>query len=274
MKTTPSAQQNTIHPPMSWEELKFFIQSNAEQQKVTDQRFQELAQQQKETDQRFQELAQQQKETDRKFQELAQQQKETDRKLQELAQQHKETEQSLNESHLRLEKNLEASSKEFDRRMQERAREIDKQLRDITNRFLSQSGHIIEGLMEPAALNLFRNIGFDITGCWKEMKGSCKATGRKMEVDLFYHDTTEAIAVEVKILCTKEKVDHYIDQMSHFKEVFPKYSDVNVYAAIAALNFDRGADEYAKAKGLYVIRVSDNDIFTVDPVNKEDRIFF
>lgn len=153
-------------------------------------------------------------------------------------------------------------------------KETDRKMKELNSQFISQSGHIVEGLMEPAALNLFKAAGFDIVRCWKEMKGTSKTTGKKMEVDLFYHDTTEAVAVEVKINCTKQKVDHFIEQMTHFKEIFDQFADVKVYAAIAALNFERGADKYAAEKGLFVIRVSDNDVFTLDAAKKEDRMYF
>lgn len=45
-------------------------------------------------------------------------------------------------------------SKEQDRRMAETDRqmkETDRNLKELANRFTSQSGHIIEGLMEPSA---------------------------------------------------------------------------------------------------------------------------
>lgn len=200
-------------------------------------------------------VSEQMKETDRRMQE-------TDRKMQETAEQMKETDRKIQET---------------DRIVKENARQIkesDRKMKELNSQFISQSGHIVEGLMEPAALNLFKAAGFEIVGCWKEMKGTSKTTGKKMEIDLFYHDTTEAIAVEVKINCTKKKVDHFMEQMSHFKEVFPKYADTKIYAAIAALNYEKAADEYAAEKGLFVIRVSDNDVFTLDATKKEDRMYF
>lgn len=166
---------------------------------------------------------------------------------------------------------------ETDRRMQETNRqmkETDRKYRELATRFTSQSGHIVEGLMEPSALRIFQNAGFDIDKCWKEMKGKNKSLGIKMEVDLFLHDTTESIAVEVKINCTKDDIDHFIEQMGKFKLIFPELAHIKVYLAIAAINFDRDADKYASEKGLFVIRVSEDDIFTLDPTDKSKMIFF
>lgn len=167
--------------------------------------------------------------------------------------------------------------RETDRRMHETNRqmkETDRKYREFATRFTSQSGHIVEGLMEPSALRIFQNAGFDIDKCWKEMKGKNKSLGIKMEVDLFLHDTTESIAVEVKINCTKDDIDHFIEQMGKFKLIFPELAHIKVYLAIASINFDRDADKYASEKGLFVIRVSEDDIFTLDSADKSKMIFF
>ena len=174
-------------------------------------------------------------------------------------------------------KRIEKSRKEMDKRIEESRKEMDKLIEALADQFISQSGHIVEGLMEPAAMNLFKAAGFEIRGCWKETKSTIKLPDgkqKKVEIDLYYHDTTEAIAVEVKINCTKDKVDHFIAQMSKFKEFFPRFKDTKVYAAIAALNYERDADQYAAEQGLYVIRVSDNDVFTLDAANKEEQRVF
>ncbi len=266
----------------NWEQLGAFIASVSEQMKDTDLRIKETSQQMKDTDSKIQEIRQETDKSRREFDErLESYRKETDRQIQESR---RESEKSRRE----FDERLEAYRKETDRRIEENTRLIEKsrdefeksnkefraQLRSITDRFLSQSGHIVEGLMEPSALNLFKDMDFNIVGCWKEMKATNKATNRRMEVDLFYYDTTEAVAVEVKIKCEREDIDHFLEQMSHFKEVFPKYADTKVYAAIAAINYNRSADVYAAEKGLFVIRVSENDVFSLDSANKADRVWF
>lgn len=163
---------------------------------------------------------------------------------------------------------------ETDRWMREQKKETDKRIRDLTTRFTSQSGHIVEGLMEPSALHIFQKAGFDIDKCWKEMKGQNKSLGLKMEVDLFLHDTVESIAVEVKINCTKENIDHFMEQMGKFKTIFPEFSNSTVYGAIAAINYDRDTDRYASEKGLFVIRVSNDEIFTLDAADKNKMLTF
>lgn len=149
---------------------------------------------------------------------------------------------------------------ETDRRMQE----TDRKLKELANQFTSQSGHIIEGLMEPSAISMFQEKGYDIDRCWKNFKKYSKEKGWKIEADLLLLDDKIAIVVEVKINCTRRDIDHFIKQMGKFKDLCPEYADKEILAAIAAVNYDRGADTYAHEQGLFVIRVSNDNIFTLD----------
>ena len=163
---------------------------------------------------------------------------------------------------------------ETDRRMAETDRqmkETDRKFRELANQFTSQSGHIIEGLMEPSAIRIFQERGYDINRCWKNFKRHTKSSGQKLEVDLLLLDDDIAIIVEVKIDCTHHHIDHFIEQMGHFKEVCPEYKDKRILLAVAAVTFERDADQYAHEKGLFVIRVTNDNIFSLDD-NEGDRM--
>lgn len=157
--------------------------------------------------------------------------------------------------------------------LRQQMKETDRKIKEATTKYSSQMGHVIEGLMEPSALALFQQFGFDICKCWKGMKGKRKDLGLEMEVDLFLHDTTEAVVVEVKTNCRKDDVDHFVKQMGLFSKIFPEYAAVKVYLAMAAVNYDRESDQYAAEKGLFVIRVSE-DAFTLDPAQKENMVYY
>ena len=157
--------------------------------------------------------------------------------------------------------------------LRQQMKETDRKIKEATTKYSSQMGHVIEGLMEPSALALFQQSGFDICKCWKGMKGKRKDLGLEMEVDLFLHDTTEAVVVEVKTNCRKDDVDHFVKQMGLFSKIFPEYAAVKVYLAMAAVNYDRESDQYAAEKGLFVIRVSE-DAFTLDPAQKENMVYY
>jgi len=163
-------------------------------------------------------------------------------------------------------------SKEQDRRMAETDRqmkETDRKLKELANRFSSQSGHIIEGLMEPSALRIFQDAGYDVVRCTKNYKIHIKATGQKAEYDVILLDNTVVIAVEVKINCTKTDVDDFIKHMIPFRELFPEAGSKEVLGAMAAINYERDADRYAHEQRLFVIRVSDSDLFSLDDPSKD-----
>ena len=177
--------------------------------------------------------------------------KEQDRRMAETDRQMKETYQQM---------------KETDRQM----KETDRKLKELANRFTSQSGHIIEGLMEPSALRIFQDAGYDVDRCTKNYKIHIKATGQKAEYDVILLDNIVVIVVEVKINCTKTDVDDFIKHMIPFRELFPEAGSKEVLGAMAAINYERGADRYAHEQGLFVIRVSDNDIFSLDDTNGDN----
>lgn len=175
---------------------------------------------------------------------------------------------------------FEKEKKEYDEKLEKESKkreeewkELRRIVREMSYTFISQTGHIVEGLMEPSALKLFQSCGFDIDKCWKEMAGRNRAIGKEMEVDLFLHDTTDSIAVEVKTHCTVKKIQHFLDQMQWFKQIFPEFANNTIYVAVAAIDFEKDAIEFAKDKGIFIIRVCD-DVFSLDPADKNTMLTF
>ena len=167
--------------------------------------------------------------------------------------------------------------KETDRRLQETDRIVQenaKHIREMDERFFSQAGHIIEGLMEPSAIKMFQDKGYDINRCWKNFKKYSKEKGWRIEADLLLLDDEIAIVVEVKITCTRRNIDHFIKQMGKFKDLCPEYADKKIIPAIAAVNYDREADKYAHEQGLFVIRVSNDNIFSLDSTDGDKLLMF
>ena len=180
------------------------------------------------------------------------QMQETDRRIQETDQLIKETGKIVKETSRQM--------KETDRQM----KETDRKFKELSNQFSSTTGHIIEGLMEPAAIRLFQEKGYNVNRCWKNFKRYEKASGRRLEVDLLLLDDDIAIIVEVKTNCTRRDIDHFISQMAFFKEVRPEYADKTILLAVAAINYDRDAKQHALQEGLLAITVSNNDIFSLE----------
>ena len=192
---------------------------------------------------------------------ISEQMKETDRRMQ-------ETDRRFEESRKAAEQRAkeEARREKEINRMFARMEKTDKKLKDLDNQFLSQTGHIVEGMTHRSAFRALRKAGFNIGQCIRNMVGSNKEID--MEVDLFYMDTTEAIAVEVKTYCTKAKINHFLKQMKNFKMLFPHFADFEIYVAMAAIDYTDAAIDYAREKGIIIIHIND-DLFTIDKIDKE-----
>ena len=171
---------------------------------------------------------------------------ETDRRMKETDRQIKETDRQM---------------KETDRQM----KETDRKIKELSTRFGSTTGHIIEGLMAPAAFKMLQDAGFNVNRCYKNLKRKSKDPEMAMEIDELLLDDTVAIAVEVKTSCDHKDIDDFLKRMERFKALYPENKDKEVFVAIAAINFERDADVYAHEQGLLVIRVTDYELFTLDP---------
>ena len=166
----------------------------------------------------------------------------------------------------RAKKEAERAKKETERLMREtwaQMKDTDKKIKELSTRFGSTTGHIIEGLMAPAAFKMLQDAGFHVNRCYKNLKRKSKDPEMAMEIDELLLNDTVAIAVEVKTSCDSKDIDNFLERMKRFKTLYPENKDKDVYVAIAAVNYERDADTYAHKCGLLVIRASE-DIFTLD----------
>jgi len=153
--------------------------------------------------------------------------------------------------------------------------EMRREWREMYNRFFSYESYILAGLTKDSSIRMFQERGYNIDHCWKNYKRHNKAAKLKAEYDLVLVDDTIAIVVEVKISCTRRDIDHFIKQMGYFKVLSPEYAHKEILPAIAAVNYERGSDKYAHEKGLFVIRVDeDEDIFSLDPSDNDTLLRF
>ena len=154
---------------------------------------------------------------------------------------------------------------EWDQRM----RETDKKIKEVTTRFSSTTGHIIEGLMSSSAIKMYEDKGFKINSLCKNYKRKNKQLNLEMEQDVVLFTETQVIVEEVKASCDKKDVEKFFHNMEKFKLLYDEYADKEVFGAVAAVNYEDGADTYARDLGLFVVRVSSDEIFSLDPFELE-----
>lgn len=169
---------------------------------------------------------------------------------------------------------------ETDKRIEEHRKETDKQIKEmfektnasisrISREFLGATGHIVEGLASSSVDKIFKDAGFDLLHYGKNIKPKSPEANQQMEIDVMLGNDRLIVPIEVKADCTKKKVKRYVHSMERFRAFFPEYADEEVIAAIAALNYENGADTLAHEEGLLVIRVSSDNIFSIDPFDRE-----
>ena len=235
-----------IEHKMQIHELKKLFGENSEQMKKSSEKFDREMKESKE------EFAREMKERDEKF----------DREMKEWKE---EFAREMKERDEKFAKEMKESKEEFAKELKESRDETNAAIRRISVEFLGATGHIVEGLAGSAVDKIFKDAGLDLLHYGKNIRPKQPGTNNKMEVDVLLGNDTFIVPVEVKADFTKRKVKRFVRQMEMFRTLFPEYDGKEVIAAIAAINYEGGADQLAHEYGLLVIRVSSDDIFSIDP---------
>ena len=228
-----------------------------EERKASDKRIEEYR---RESDKRIEESR---RESDRRIEESR---KETEREVKEmLAKTHSEVEEMLAKTHSEVKEML----AETHREVKEMFAETNASIRRVSVEFLGVTGHIVEGLVSSSTEKIFKDAGFDLHDSGKNLRRELASEDKQMEVDAMLGNEKLVVPVEVKANFTKKKVKRFLHKMEMFRKFFPEYADKEVIAAIAAINYEAGVADFAHEEGLLVIRVSSDDIFSLDPVDEK-----
>ena len=179
-----------------------------------------------------------------------------------------ETRKKVEEISAETRKNVEESGKTREN-MNKMIADANAFLRRFSIEFLGVTGHIVEGLVSSSTENVFKKAGFILHNSGKNLKRGLASENKQMEVDVMLGNEKVVVPVEVKTNFTKKKVKRFVHKMELFRSFFPECADKEVVAAVAAINYDTDADVLAHEEGLLVIRVSSDDIFTLDPVDEK-----
>ena len=247
---------------------------NAEQKRNISEFDRRLELSSKEHDRWMREWRQAMKESSSKFdEELAQSRRELKAELAEsrrkfdedVAQSRKEFKEGLEESSRKFKEDLEESGRKFD----EINAKTNAAITRISTEFLGVTGHIVEGLASSAVDEVFRAAGLPLLHFGKNIKPKQPEANSQMEVDVMLGNDRFTVPVEVKANFTKKKVKRFLRKMEMFRPLFPEYCDRDVLAAVCAINYENGADQFAHDEGLLVLRVNSENVFSLDPFDEE-----
>jgi hypothetical protein len=152
---------------------------------------------------------------------------------------------------------------EFKERMDKISADTNKAIKDMKNVFTTQWGRLVEALSRPAALALFKKEGLEIDRVFEDVHKIKKDGQDVMEIDVALCDTTTAVIVEVKSHCDSRDIKHFLSQMEHCKEWYPDFADKELRVAVAAISYAPGAEEYAQRQGVYVLKLTGEETFTM-----------
>jgi len=159
---------------------------------------------------------------------------------------------------------LEKDRAEFKERMDKISEDTNKAIKDMKNVFTTQWGRLVEALSKPAALALFKKEGIEIDRVFEDVRKIKKDGQDVMEIDVALCDTTTAVIVEVKSHCDNHDINHFLSQMEHCKEWYPDFADKKLLVAVAAISYAPGTEAYAQRLGLYVLKLTGEETFTME----------
>ncbi len=156
---------------------------------------------------------------------------------------------------------------EREARMERISRENNKAIKEMKNVFTTEWGRLIEALCKSAAFKLFKKEGIEIDRIYEGIHKAKEDGQDVMEIDVALCDTSVAVIVEVKTRCGKRDIDYFLGQMEHCKEYYKEFADKKLLVAVAAINYDTGAVKYAHKKGVYVLKLTGEETFTLSAPN-------
>lgn len=151
-------------------------------------------------------------------------------------------------------KQLEEERQKREEEARREQKQWQKRIQKLENLFTTQWGKLVEALVEPGALDLFRKRGIKVRQSARRVEVEDDEGRVIAEYDILLENDNEAVVIEVKTTVTKEDVDYLLEKLSHFKERSPRFRDYRVYGAIAGISFHEGLDWYAYKNGLFVLK--------------------
>jgi len=159
----------------------------------------------------------------------------------------------LKENALEYEKRNKATEKQF--------RDTDKRIKELANLFTGQWGKLMEALIEPSCLKLFKDRGLEIERSMTNIK--IERADDETEFDIVLLNGVDIVIVEVKTTVTDKEVNHFLKKLSRIHSYFPEYHDKNIFGCIAGIKYASDSAKHAYRKGLFVLKNTGENIIKI-----------
>jgi hypothetical protein len=174
----------------------------------------------------------------------------------------------LQKLHEETEKTLKKSQDEAwaaIRETQRAVKETQKNIGGLNNSL----GSMVEHLLTPHLPQKFKKMGY----YFNRISTYKFAEGVYAQIDGMLENGTQAIAVEVKFTLRISDIDDHLLRMEKIRRFADEHEDKRKFmGALAAINIDKSAKEYALKNGLFVIEQSGEDVKVTKP-DQEPRVW-
>lgn len=144
-------------------------------------------------------------------------------------------------------------------------RSVNEQIGKLGNRL----GEFAESQVRPAAVRLFQERGIAVRELSTNI--SVQDGDEGIEIDLLVVNGSEAIAIEVKSKLSQADVDEHIERLGKIKRFMPRYQNIKILGAVAAMVIPADAARYAYRQGIFVIGQSGNDMVILNDLKFQPR---
>lgn len=188
--------------------------------------------------------------------------------LRELVQSQKEMAQAQKEAA----QSQKEASQETDRKFQETDRQIkqmNQHLNDQLGKLGNRLGEFVEWQVRPAAVRLFQERGIAVRELSSDISVQDGDDG--IEIDLMVVNGSEAIAIEVKSKLSQADIDEHLERLGKIKLLMPRYRDINILGAVAAMVIPQDVARYAYRQGLFVIAQAGDDMVILNDLKFQPK---
>ena len=133
-------------------------------------------------------------------------------------------------------------------------RRVSESLDKASGNFNNKWGSFIENLVKGGLVRLLNERDIQVVKTLSRVPFYRSKGEQEGEFDLIAVNEEEVVIVEIKTTLMPSHVDYFIEKLKKFRNVFPEYSDKRIYGSVAYLDDNNMAANYAKDKGLFVIK--------------------
>ena len=167
-------------------------------------------------------------------------------------------------------KELHRKFKVEQQKTEEAIRRVSESLDKASGNFNNKWGSFMENLVKGDLVRLLNERDIQVVKTLSRVPFYRSKGEQEGEFDLIAVNGEEVVIVEVKTTLMPSHVDYFIEKLKKFRNVFPEYSDKRIYGSVAYLDDNNMGANYAKDKGLFVIKAPGGESHVSMIINAPD----